>query len=250
MSTDTTPVPAPVAAKPIDHTRGELLATIAEERAAVAEWRNGDVSVAPGDRYWAAVLDLVSTWGRCPRIPDSLLPLVRTINDLGEAMRDHVIRYQWDFRSAIPIPPSETGGPLHFGDAIEERMKGVTKPRPALESVRELLEQEVEPWQICKMYKLVDEYGNPDIDKVLREKRSPGSESFTPPEVTETINRSEFDVFIDELATTAKVLAMIYEDPEHLSPLLSLDKKLRRKVAEERWTGSSRHEDFWNRFDK
>lgn len=189
--------------------REELLATILNERHCVEAWRRTDCSTPPGISFWQAAHDLVVAWGFAEQIPDELLALSRPVLEYARQLRNHILRWEGDFESKIPMTPDECDGVLKWSDEIAVQLRNLDRPRPKLESVSELLAQGVSTEQISRMWGCSE-------DDVKAEKRSPGSVTFTPP--TETtrvqVDRSAFEQIVRDIRTTAQVVEILFDNPE------------------------------------
>jgi hypothetical protein len=206
-------------ASPTDGVREQLLAAIEAERAAIREWRKTECNTPPGFAYWRAVRNLIDVWANCEKIPGEVLHLTPFVFRLASQVQNHLLRWASTYDQRMPETLSGMGGVASMGDALGEQVKQLGVAKVELESVAELLEQNVPLDQIARIW-------GTDVDSIKSEKANPGSVKFALP-LPNGAERWHYTATIKDLSRLARVVEALFESPDDREAAQKLDPESR-----------------------
>lgn len=133
------------------------------------EWVDQTNRTNPDATYWDGVVGLIEVFHEGDT-PESMKAFAAAVDVLDKALEDFDERPDVDNLMPRDSFWKATEGIFN----LRKQQRQAFKPK-RLESMQELNEQKVPLWQIAKIYKLLDENGEPDQDAVRRELATPGS---------------------------------------------------------------------------
>lgn len=134
-------------------------------------WQTDQNRPDPDDPYWDRVNMLINAF-ESGEIPADCRRLAVVVSQLQQAAE----RFEQRDDQNNYYPRDEIG----FWQAVEQLQKTIAGKPPEqalkpLESIKELVEQKVNHWQIAKIYGLLDDSGEPQPHLVQKEIDNPGS---------------------------------------------------------------------------